>query len=421
MGEMNDKKKPLAAVVSCVFPPEPVVSARTSQDIAAGLAGCGYEVMVVAPYPSRPGGRIYPNYRRRLLPHSAHSHRYTVTRTYSIPSAKSTRSSRFIENISFGISSAAYLLFARRPKVIYANSWPVFASGLLSLVAGLRRIPYVVVVQDVYPESYYEQGRGDRKSRSYRLMRWIDQQVARRAAHVVVLSEAFARTYREDRGVPASHISIIPNWAEKSADLGEPAARDGEAAALRHSAGVPADAFAVAYGGNIGVAAGVETLMDALNELEDVHGLVAGEGSSLSACRVIAQGNRRVHFITPWPAEQTVPLYRAADVLVLPTQGNQSLSSVPSKLIHYMLSGRPVIAAGLPGSEMINIIETSGCGWWVPPDQPQALAEKIRQVRQLSPEELRKRGEAGRRYAMANFTSQTCLPKVIHIIERAAK
>lgn len=418
---MKDKKKPLAAVVSCVFPPEPVVSARTSQDIAAGLVGCGYEVVVVAPYPSRPGGRIYPNYRRRLIPRPVHSHGYTVARTFSIPSAKSTRSSRFIENISFGISSAAYLLFARRPKVIYANSWPVFASGLLSLVAGLRRIPYVVVVQDMYPESYYEQGRGDRKSRSYRMMRWIDKQVANRAAHVIVLSKAFARIYHKDRGVPADRISVIPNWAEKSADLGDPAARDGEAAALRQSAGVPADAFAVAYGGNIGVAAGVETLMDALNELDDVHGLVAGEGSSLSACRVIAQGNARVRFIYPWPAEQTVPLYRAADVLVLPTQGNQSLSSVPSKLIHYMLSGRPVIAAGLPGSELVNIIETSGCGWVVPPDQPQALAEKIRQVRQLPREELRQRGEAGRRYALANFTSQTCLPKVIHVIERAVK
>lgn len=418
---MKNQKKPLAAVVSCVFPPEPVVSARTSQDIAAGLAGCGYEVKVVAPYPSRPGGRIYRNYRRRLISRSAHSSGYTIARTFSIPSAKSTRSSRFVENISFGISSAAYLLFARRPNVIYANSWPVFASGLLSLVAGLRRIPYVVVVQDMYPESYYEQGRGDRKSRSYRLMRWIDQQVAKRAAHVVVLSEAFARTYREDRGVPASRISVIPNWAEKSANLGDPSTRDGEAQSLRRSAGIPADAFAVAYGGNIGVAAGVESLIHALNELEDVYGLIAGEGSSLPSCRVIGQGNARVRFITPWPAEQTVPLYRAANVLVLPTQGSQSLNSVPSKLIHYMLSGRPVIAAGLPGSELVNIIETSGCGWVVPPDQPQALAEKIRQIRQLPREELRQRGEAGRRYALANFTSQTCLPKIIHIIERAVK
>ena len=41
-------------IVSCVFPPEPVVSATLSYDIAMRLCALGKEVVVVCPRPSRP-------------------------------------------------------------------------------------------------------------------------------------------------------------------------------------------------------------------------------------------------------------------------------------------------------------------------------------------------------------------------------
>ena len=56
--------------------------------------------------------------------------------------------------------------------------------------------------------------------------------------------------------------------------------------------------------------------------------------------------------------------------MILPTRGQQSLASVPSKLIAYMLAARPVIALALPHSDLAQVIEESHCGWVVPPDQP---------------------------------------------------
>ena len=40
-------------VASCVFPPEPIVSARTSFDVASFLHSEGHQVQVVCPRPSR--------------------------------------------------------------------------------------------------------------------------------------------------------------------------------------------------------------------------------------------------------------------------------------------------------------------------------------------------------------------------------
>ena len=41
-------------IISCVFPPEPVVSAKLSHDIAVSLSEKGDVVTVVSPKPTRP-------------------------------------------------------------------------------------------------------------------------------------------------------------------------------------------------------------------------------------------------------------------------------------------------------------------------------------------------------------------------------
>ena len=54
-------------VVSPVYPPEPVISAQTSAQIAEALADANHTVTVVTSFPSRPAGKLFPGYRRRLV------------------------------------------------------------------------------------------------------------------------------------------------------------------------------------------------------------------------------------------------------------------------------------------------------------------------------------------------------------------
>ena len=94
-------------------------------------------------------------------------------------------------------------------------------------------------------------------------------------------------------------------------------------------------------------------------------------------------------------------MIKMADVLLLPTKGRQSLNSIPSKLITYLLSGRPVIAAVLPESDTAAAILESGAGWVVNPDSAELMAEAILAASEQSAESLRRMGSAGREYALA--------------------
>jgi glycosyltransferase involved in cell wall biosynthesis len=400
-----------------VYPPEPVVSSRTSADVAASLQEHGDRVTVICPFPSRPGSRIHDGFVRRWRERTTGEGTETI-RTWSIISKKSTLLSRLTENLSFGISSAAALLRARKLDALYLNSWPVFATGLVVLIATLKRMPYVLSVQDVYPESLLVQNRlGGRIAAPF--LRWIDQRIAKRAAAVIVLSEAFASIYRDDRGVAPERIHIIPNW---TSDTGQES-HDG-ATSYRRSRGIADDDFLVVYGGNVGVAAGVEQLVHAFELIGDrkIHLLIAGGGARAEACETLARqiAPGRVHFHRPWNDDETHRVLASADLLALPTAGAQSRFSVPSKLISYLFAERPVIAAVENDSEIARIIRTAGAGWLVEPENPQQWATAIVAAAQTPKTRRQEMGESGRRYAQDHFTREQAVNRILHILRSIA-
>lgn len=408
-------------VVSCVYAPEPVVSAQTSEQIAHTLLAQGHEVSVIAAFPNRPAGKLYPGFGRAWSRRDHDRYGLPILRCFSTLSPHSRMVSRLLENVTFGLTSALALLLQRRPDVIYANTWPIFSQGLLQTVASARRIPVVLSIQDIYPESLVAQGRIAAKSKTARVLRWLDARIANAAAAVITISERFATVYTVSRGVPSERVHIVPNWIDERSVI--PGEKIGE---VRRRYGIPDDSFVVAYGGNVGMASGIETVIDAFGQLvgdQNMYLLVAGSGSQLGACQEKAAmlGNHRIIFHTPWLPHETSEVLSAADVLVLPTRGHQSMASVPSKLITYMLAGRPILALADDGSDLANTVSDAGCGWLMQPDDAPALARRIREVSRQPSEDLQRRGSAGRDYALKNLSRSANVTRAIDIIISAAR
>ncbi|MBK9091421.1 MAG: glycosyltransferase family 4 protein [Anaerolineae bacterium] len=407
--------------MSSVFPPEPVVSAQTSAQIAKTLAYTNHTVTVITSFPSRPAGKIFPGFFRKLVQRERSESGVEIVRCFSTLSPESRMFSRLLENLSFGLTGGWQVLTMPRPDAIYANTWPIVATGILFMVARLRRIPLVISVQDIYPEALIAQGRIKQNSVLARLVSWIDGVIARNSAHVIVISERFADIYREQRRVPAERLSLIPNWIDSNQiDINVTGQE------YRRSIGIADQDFLVVYGGNVGVAAGVETVIEAMRLLVDTPAiclLIAGSGSQLAVCQQLASTlpGERVLFHSPWAAEETSQVLRAADLLVLPTQHEQSLASVPSKLLSYMLAGRPVLATAVSGSDLADLVTHAQCGWVVETDRPDLLSAQIREIVQLEPGERQRRGANGRRYVLQHFAKDACLPRLLRILEEAGQ
>jgi glycosyltransferase involved in cell wall biosynthesis len=110
----------------------------------------------------------------------------------------------------------------------------------------------------------------------------------------------------------------------------------------------------------------------------------------------------------------------AADLLILPTRGEQSMASIPSKIISYMLAARPIIAMVLKDSDTADLIDKTNCGWVIDPDNPTHLSDKIKEVSNSDGRSRRQKGLMGREFALNNFSREACIPKLMNLLERAA-
>ena len=403
-------------IVSCVFHPEPVISAQTSGDLAAELVSRGHSVTVLTAFPSRPGTARYEGYARTQLRKRQIPDGVRVIRSLTFFSRRSTLLSRWLENLSFGITSGLELLTAEF-DVVYSNTWPLFATGIVAAVARLRGKPRVLSVQDLYPESLSAQGRLRRKSALFRLLRSLDRWIAQTATAVVFPAASLARYYQLDRDLDLQKVHVVPNWTNLDIDVS--AQTD-----FRAGPGIPNDKFLFVFAGNVGVAAGVEQVINAFQQMpvqSEIGLLIAGEGSCLAACEAAAAKlpTGQVWFHHPFPASDTSAVLGCADAFILPTSGRQSLASIPSKLIGYMLSGKPVVAIADNDSGVAEIIRESGCGLVVGPESPEELFSALQAVSGLSRERLASMGDAGRRYARLKFTREACAPALADIVETA--
>jgi hypothetical protein len=107
-------------IVSAVFPPEPVVSAFLSYDLAMSLSK-KYEVKVLTPRPTRPAGEKY-NSQRFVV----NGIEQIILNSYACP--KSRLIGRMRESFSFGLHARAFIKSHYSDiQVIYMNAWPLLA------------------------------------------------------------------------------------------------------------------------------------------------------------------------------------------------------------------------------------------------------------------------------------------------------
>ena len=211
------------------------------------------------------------------------------------------------------------------------------------------------------------------------MMRKTRTAALRRAEHVVCPSE-FLRTLAIGWGVPAEHVSVLPNPAP---ELPELAQRD----ELRQRYGV--DGPTLAFAGRLTAAKSLDVALSALAEVDGVSLLIAGDGDQRRALEQRAHElglNGRARFLGRQQSHEVLELFRAADAAVL----SSSWENFPHAVVEALAVGTPVIATSVGG--VGEVVHDGRNGLLVPPGNPDALAAAVR--RYFSDEELRERMRA---------------------------
>ena len=355
------------------FAPESNAPASRTHEHAMRWVAAGHEVTVITTAPNFPEGRLFPGYRNRLW-QVERLDGIRVVRVWSYMAANAGFAKRTLDYLSFMLTGALAALRAPRPDVIVTTSPQFFCAVAGWIVSGLRRIPWVFELRDLWPESIAAVG-AMRDGPLLRLLERLELRMYRDADRIVSLTHAF-RVNLVRRGIDARKIVVIPNGVDPEryrpmpkdpAYLGE-LALDGK--------------FVIGYLGTHGMAHALERVIDAaalLREREDIVFVFAGSGARREAIEALVaeRGLSNVRMLASQPKSAMPRLWSIQDLALIPLRDSPLFATVlPSKMFEAMGMGVPILMS-LPDGEATRLLRDTGAGVCVPPEDPEALARTI--------------------------------------------
>jgi glycosyltransferase involved in cell wall biosynthesis len=356
------------------FPPERNAQASRVHERARYWVKWGHQVTVVTCAPNSPEGRVFPGYRNAWR-WKEELDGIQVVRVKTFITRNEGVLRRMLDYLSF--LPAAFLAGLREqsPDIIAATSPQMFAALAACSLALFKRRPWLLEISDLWPESVLAVGAMSSPNIIIRLLDRVMQFLYRRADRIVVLTDAFKQRIAA-RGISPGKIHTIQNGADLT--VYRPRDRD---ANLARSLRLPPKAFVIGYLGTIGMAHGLEGVLDAAERLLGTHirFLLVGPGAERERLMKLARqrGLANVLFILPQPKSE-MPRYWSLCNIALVHLKNEPLFAtvIPSKLFEAMSMGVPILLVA-PEGEASKLVEAEGVGIHVPPGDSEALAQVI--------------------------------------------
>lgn len=305
---------------------------------------------------------------------------------------------------------------------VYLESTPPIQGMLGSLIKIFRGIPFVYDLQDIFPDSLFNNGLATKDGLLWKIGRVIENFTYKHADKIIVISEDFKRNIMA-KGVPEDKIVIVYNWVDQNAVIDIPREKN----KLFDLYGLDRDKFYVSYNGNIGLSQNMDMLLEVAEEFQnnscykEIHFVLVGEGAYLNDVKRIVSQKRldNVHLIPFQPYEDISYVFSLADASLVISKPGTGAASVPSKTWSIMSASRPVLA-NFDENELKDIITNNICGIFTKAGDKEAFKESILTLynnRELA----REMGKNGRNFVMKNLTREVGTAKYVEVIKSVVK
>ncbi|MBL8849108.1 MAG: glycosyltransferase family 4 protein, partial [Planctomycetaceae bacterium] len=294
---------------------------------------------------------------------------------------------------------------------------PQFFCGWAGVWASrLRRAPFILEIRDIWPESIGTVG-AIRNRAILKTLEWLEKRMYLAADHIVTVGEGYRDRVLERADV-GEHTSVVTNGVDMAQFI--PRAADPELLAQYGLAGK----FVCSYVGTIGMAHGLEVVIDAAQLLrsrgrDDIRFLFVGDGSQRAALeqRAAAAGVTDMVVFAGRQSKNRMPAVLASSsVCLVHLRGCELFGTViPSKIFETMAMQRPMIM-GVRG-EAREIVASANAGLDMEPDSAESLAGCVTRLAD-DPLLLSQLGTSARSYVEQFYNRDVLAARMLAIAEQ---
>jgi glycosyltransferase involved in cell wall biosynthesis len=376
------------AIVTQYYAPEAI---RIPDTLARQLVRRGHEVRVVTGYPNYPDGKLFANYTQRWR-HTERKDGVKVRRVPLLISHSYNPIARFANYLSFAINAALAYNWVRSADVVYVYATQMTPAIGPSLWRLIFRLPYVMHVQDLWPESVTGSsmaGGGAAKEVIGALLNpWL-RYLYRTAAATIAIAPSMARMLVE-RGVPQDRIHTVLNWAASESET---------APVVRSRAN---EHISIVYAGNLGDHQSLDTVIEAANAVKHLTRLrvtIVGSGVAEARLRKLALSldAHNVTFKGRVAPEEMGQIHANSDFQIISLKDLEIFEgTIPSKLQASLANAIPVITT--VRGDVKRLVEDNGIGFACDPEDADQLARAFEKAAALNPRQREQMGALAVKY-----------------------
>lgn len=194
--------------------------------------------------------------------------------------------------------------------------------------------------------------------------------------------------------IPADKVEVCPNCLSIPAN--EPSFNK-DNKELKKKYGIPEDAVIFIYGGNLGKPQGIDFLIDCLRYVKDnkrAFFMIIGEGSEFGKLQQFIDEEKpsNVKLLHYMPKEEYQQVSDQCDVGLMFLDHRFTIPNFPSRILNYLASGNPVLAATDPNSDIGTIARDNGFGFCCESNDVKGFEKAVNDFIDADREQMGKKG-----------------------------
>ena len=329
----------------------------------------GHDVTVITGAPNVPNGIVYDGYKNERKSEVINGVKVERVKTYI--AANKGVIKRMLNFTTYFASALWTSLRLPKADVVIATSPQIFCGYAGVWYKRLRRVPLVIEIRDIWPESMFAVGAKVPRIGIWALER-IEKAMYRVCDRLVTVGEGY-RLRLKEKGVPEGKMSVVMNGT----DLEVYSPREKDAALLKQF-GLEGK-FVVSYIGTVGMACGLEVVFDAAPKVpENVVFVIVGDGAYRANLEEKAKkrGLANVVFTGRQPKSSMPDWVSSSDASLVHLKKTELFTTVmPSKIFESAGCKRPIIM-GVDGFAK-KLVMDAEAGLDMTPESAESLVECV--------------------------------------------